>query len=601
MEGLRPAQLDLLARHRERALDVLLPAAAAFDGTMPLRATPAGTTLLGQERQLLISVAVSAAAAAVERRRFQGRRGAAGQVFVPDPADAFPAEVLAALRRRRLPFTAPDVELLLNLGTSTVERDVPPTGSFEPLSFAVAAARVFLGQHSAGAPVVASLGQAAAALGALELGPTNEGAALRRRIQALVAANTPGGLLDLSLLDPRDAWAKPTEEVLRDHAARWDGVQRLVALLARADTPRPTVWWRREAEALAEDYSRFGDVLRELLEPIVHIDLSTSGVAWPPGWLLAPSNETLARGATWATAALDEPWVVGLLGRLALRGAARAPHPRVTMPLSRKVAGAAVETLAAIGTSDAVAELRVLLGEIRHRELLRRIAVLVGEDDTATATRDERIRREKAREIRRKADPEPRRRQQLATRAVARELAPLLSAAGFVDNVGRTFWRDADDRVEALHCRAGHEGVTLELGIWFRFVPRLEEAPRRQARPRPAVPGCDLRANIATPLEELRQSGAAATAWFERWRPLSAVLRWLLVGKQSQEMYGPGAQGSPTHTLLTGYVARQLGEEKVARKRLASAAAHYRETLAAGGEEAERAAWVEQLEADAAR
>jgi hypothetical protein len=269
------------------------------------------------------------------------------------------------------------------------------------------------------------------------------------------------------------------------------------------------------------------------------------------------------------------------------------------MPLSHKLAGAAIDTLAAIGTQEAVAELHTLLGEIRRRDLLRRIAAAIGEDEAETRARDERIRREKESEIRRKADPAPRLRQQHATRSVRRELAPRLRAAGFADSVGRTFWRDADDRVEVLHCRADQDGdLSLELGIWLRFVPRPEEPRLHDGRPRPSVWECDLRATMTTSHEELREAGAATTAWFDRWRPLAAVLRWLLVGRESDDMFGPGRQGSPTHTLVTGYVARQLGEEKVARKRLASAAAHYRETLA---ETAGRAAWVEQLEADAAR
>ena len=86
---------------------------------------------------------------------------------------------------------------------------------------------------------------------------------------------------------------------------------------------------------------------------------------------------------------------------------------------------------------------------------------------------------------------------------------------------------------------------------------------------------CDLRGNVHTWYDELQAAGVTAERWFARWRPLSAVLRWLLVGKSSDMVFGPGAHGAPEHTLLTGYVARELGEESVARKRLARAAAHF--------------------------
>jgi hypothetical protein len=313
------------------------------------------------------------------------------------------------------------------------------------------------------------------------------------------------------------------------------------------------------------------------------------------------------KGATWATIAIDEPWVVPLLGRLALRGSAAAPHPAVTTALSYKVASASVEALAAIGTRDAQAELRTLLAELRRRDLLRRIAAVVGEAATETRARDERIRREKRRAVQRKAAAEPQQRQRLASQSVRRDLAPHLRAAGFADSAGRTFWRLLDDRVETLHCKAHAGGLTLELGIWFRFVPRPTRVAERDGRPRPPSHLCDLRGNIHTWHDDLPEAGANAERWFARWRPLPAVLRWLLVGRTSDAVFGPGAHGSPQHTLLTGYVARELGEEKVARKRLAEAAAFFRESFegrAATGvadDASEREAWVEQLEADAAR
>ncbi len=604
VEGLRPSQVDLLARHRERALDVLLPAAAAYEGNVRLRDTAEGQALLAQPPDLLVSVAMSSAAAAVERRRLQQSLASAGEVVQLEAADAFPGEVLRALRRRRLPFRPDDVVLLLDLGTSTLKRDRVFEQSFETVSLAVSAATQLLRGPKDRAPLLGALDRSVLAIDALELPPTSEAGELRRRIQALLAANVPGGMLDLSVLDARDAWATEAEEVLRRHSESWDGVQRLVALFARASGARPTAAWRSEATEAAEHCESFGALVEELLEPLLRIDLSTSGIPRPPGWLLAPGNEVIAKGAIWATAEIDEPWVVPLLGRLALRGAAPAPHAGVTTALSHKVAGAAIEALAARGTPEADTELRTLLAEIRRRDLLKRIAAIVGEEAPETRARDERIRREKRRAVQQKAAPDSADRQRLASHHVRRDLAPSLRAAGFADAAGRTFWRDRDDRVETLHCTADAEGLTLELGIWFRFVPRPTRVPERNGLPRPPVALCDLRGNVHTWYDELQAAGVTAERWFARWRPLSAVLRWLLVGKSSDMVFGPGAHGAPEHTLLTGYVARELGEESVARKRLARAAAHFRETLdvrEVGTIEAasEQEAWVERLEADA--
>jgi hypothetical protein len=66
-------------------------------------------------------------------------------------------------------------------------------------------------------------------------------------------------------------------------------------------------------------------------------------------------------------------------------------------------------------------------------------------------------------------------------------------------------------------------------------------------------------------------------------------------------------RGAPGHALLTGYVARELGESAVARRHLERAAAAYRaladERRARGAVEAapDLDAWVARLEADAAR
>ena len=601
MDRLGATQLDLLASHRGRSLDVLLPASAAYRGGTPLRDTPEGRAILGQPREMLVSIAISAAAAAVERRRLRGTEQGERPVFGFEAVDSFPAEVLSMLRRRRLPFSQGDVRLLLDLGTFALDRDLPIARTFEPLSFAVTAAERLLETQTASAPLLVAVERAGQSVEELGVTPRSRGGELRRRIRALGARQVPGGLLDLLIVDPRDAWAEPAKETLRTHAERWDGMQELVALLARARRTRPTEAWRREAAAIAGRYAGLGGLLRALLEPVVRIDLSSSGLASPPAWLLAPDNEAFVRGAVWATAELDEPWVVPLLGQLALRSAAPSPHPKVTIALSRPVAGAAVEALGMIGTPAAMRELRTLLAEIRRRDLLRRIAALVGEPLPETLERDERIRREKRRAVQQRADPEPKERQRAASTAVRRDLAPVLRRAGFATSAGRTFWREKGDRVEVVHCKAHSGGLTLELGLWFRFVPRRSPVSERDARPRPSAQSCDVLGNVHAWDGDLGAAGAKAEAWFGRWHELGTILRWLLVGSPSDVVHAQGPRGSATHALLTGYVAMELGETSVARRHLGLAAASYREQLDDRGARAARGEdeWVARLEADA--
>ena len=603
MDRLGATQLDLLARHRARSLDVLLTTSAAYRGGVRLRDTPDGKAILAQPREMLVSIAISAAAAAVERRRLQSAAGDR-KVFGFEAVDTFPAEVLSMLRRRHLPFTQGDVRLLLDLGTFALDRQ-PISRSLEPLSFAVIAAERLLDAETASAALLVALERAGQVIEALGVAPRSDSGTLRRRIRALIAAQVPGGMLDLLILDPRDAWAEPAKETLRTHAERLEGIQALFALLAQARGTRPTERWRREAASFAARYDGLGALLRALLEPVIRIDLSSSGIASPPAWLLAPDNEAFVRGAIWATAEVGEPWVVPLLGQLALRGAAPSPHPTVTIALSRPVASAAVETLGMIGTPEATRELHTLLAEIRRRDVLKRIAAIVGEPTPETHARDERIRREKRRAVQRRADPGPQERQRLATVAVRRDLAPPLRQGGFSDSAGRTFWRPLDDRIEVIHCKAHSGGLTLELGVWFRFVPRRAPVEERDGRPRPTAQTCDVLGNVHAWDGDLRVAGEKAEAWFARWRQLTAVLRWLLVGSPSDAVHTLGPRGSATHSLLTGYVAMQLDERAVARRHLGVAAASYREqsddrrSRQTRGDDPGWDAWVARLEADA--
>ena len=337
MDRLGATQLDLLARHRARSLDLLLTASAAYRSDVRLRDTADGKAILGQPPDMLVSVAISAAAAAVERRRLQSATGDR-KVFGFEAVDTFPAEVLSMLRRRRLPFSQGDVRLLLDLGTFALDRELPIARWLEPLSFAVTAAERLLDAETAPSSTLVAVERAGQAIEAVGVAPRSAGGTLRRRIRALTATQVPGGMLDLLILDPRDAWAEPAKEILRTHAERWDGTQALVALLAQARSARPTrgmearsrrdrrTLWRSGRAAASAPRARHPG--RSLLVRRRK----------PPCLALAPDNEVFVRGAIWATAEVGQPWVVPLLGQLALRGAAPSPHPTVTIALSRPVA-----------------------------------------------------------------------------------------------------------------------------------------------------------------------------------------------------------------------------------------------------------------------
>lgn len=147
--------------------------------------------------------------------------------------------------------------------------------------------------------------------------------------------------------------------------------------------------------------------------------------------------------------------------------------------------------------------------------------------------------------------------------------------------------------------------MTLELGIWFRFPPRPVAVPERNNQPRPSQFSCDIRGDVHAWHDDLVSAAGKAERWLGRWRPLSAVLHWLIEGERGEEAYGWGAPGSPLNSFLAGYVAREVGDLDVARDRLSVAAAGYRERLErdrgnrTNEVTPEWEAWVERLAADA--
>ena len=72
----------------------MLVASSAYRGTVRLRETSEGRVLLQEPPERLVSVGVSAAAAAVERRRLQEVAARENGVIRVESADVFPAQVL---------------------------------------------------------------------------------------------------------------------------------------------------------------------------------------------------------------------------------------------------------------------------------------------------------------------------------------------------------------------------------------------------------------------------------------------------------------------------------------------------------------------------
>lgn len=621
MEGLRDDQVERLAVHRARSRNVLdaLHDGVEVRGGFPDPDSPGFADLLRCESGLLASCAVSLLADEHERLRAvfeaaaesEDPHGDAQRALLEALAAAFEggthgvsvrytvgATALAKLPARRLPFSGADVELMLDLGLDHT--------TFWHVPFSVAAAERLLAIEPANPPVLGGLERAARRLAEdSKASYQPELRAARIRIRALLAANVPGGLLDLSVVEAGDGWAEPARAALASHAERWDGVQEVLAHFASARGSKPTKAWAGRMAQLFETHPEAASLSRELLELVLEIDLvaTPETVPWPPRWLLAPGNEALLKGAAWSLRLVRADWVVPLFGRLTLRGGARSPDDAVTTSLSASVASAAVDGLIVLGTDESHAELRMLLSELRRRDLLKRIAAALDESPAETAARDEVIRREKQRAVRAKADPRPAREQRNASTRVRSELAPRLWELGFTTRKGRTFWRHRSDRIDVVHV-ASHRGeLSVEVGVWFRAPRRSHPPPDHDGELCPDPVVCDLRAHVDA--DGLSQSAVEAETWFLHWDDPARVLSYLLSDEDEVKFIG-GAPGSPDRDGLIGYLAPLAGHPELAAEHLARAAGFFREQLETRRILAPRditpewEAWVEGLEADAA-
>jgi hypothetical protein len=543
MPPLREDQEALLAAHRARGAARLEEVVSGTPSGDPRR-SDAGQAVLEEGPELLVSVAVCAVEVQCERARAFLEQ-TPGKVLVVGARAAVPAMLLRVLRRRRLPWAPADVELLLDLAAGV---------SVTELAFAVAAAEQVLSKHPGEPRVYRALADAASALEEKRV----SGDAVRRvrqRIRALVAANAPGGLLDLTVLEEGDGWAAPAAAAARAHASRWEGTQALLSHLASARGTRPSDRWLARARELVEPPDG-GSLVRALLEPV-------PGLAGSP--LLTPANERIVCGAAWALGLVASDADVVLLHDVALACAGPA----------RVAARAAVEGLVLAGTHAATEALRGLLGEVSRVSVRERIAEVV--EPTAT----------------------PRRARSDSVRAFGATFLDALAARGFDERKSRECWRISPDRVEAISVRSERGVPLLDVGVTFA-------AAHGGRLGRVKVYYCDFRGMARVGEDEDAEAAVTRTLrWFEHWRP-AVVVDFVLSGEGVEDVAGFDSSGprgldTPRANTLVGYLAIEAGRPQLAGPALGRAAEYFRHVLEqTDPRDAELAALVERLEADAA-
>ncbi|MFY0408025.1 hypothetical protein [Solicola sp. PLA-1-18] len=370
------------------------------------------------------------------------------------------------LARLRLPWTAPTAAIAVE--------SVTRAGIFDDRRFALAlrGAREVCDAGRAEVLLVDALAHAIDRLDAVgdEHWRIKDMRGLARRA---LAAAAPPELLDLSLLVDGDEWVGPARDAVRDLDPAQ--VVPLVRALCALSTRKPSRRWLDQVE-LALEPAPARELLRRWLQ-----SASIAGVVpeWPGsrigdclGTLFVGTNADVVRAAAWATTRLaDSDWASESLGFLARRGAAHNGAPGFPEALSLKVSSAAVDALIA---RDGPADLRVLselLEDLQRRDLVKRIGATLDRRQEASQ-REEELRRTKARAVRQKASPVPRKARAAADSLLRHHLAPSLRAAGFVGGP-RTWRRIHDVRVDVIAISAGQDPVTgdnrvgLLYGVYF--------------------------------------------------------------------------------------------------------------------------------------
>lgn len=205
-------------------------------------------------------------------------------------------------------------------------------------------------------------------------------------VRSLIAETTPADLVDLSFIDTRDQWGTPLIDLVHRSPNPAATARALLHFRSPRGSRASKTWWASTSEAIASD-PHLAPVIGGALELVTTVDLTPAtserdGWDVPDEFLLAPTNETLGRGLTWATQLLEPTHqLCELLGRVTLRTAVMVwatPAHRMICP---KVAYAAVDSLVGFDTREANDQMAKLVEEIRFPILVRRIGEHLGESD----------------------------------------------------------------------------------------------------------------------------------------------------------------------------------------------------------------------------
>lgn len=327
-------------------------------------ATAAGERLLEQDDDTVRSALFAALAASdVE--------GSSGVVVLGGDdwlAHSAASELASGLARRKLSYTAEDVQLLLAYADGAAQ----PWTRFDRLRVAVAAAESFARDHGI-APVEKELRRALDRLDrSSDLGWETDRTRLLARLRKLVASSA-----GIELVSDADAWGKAARKLLASHGG--PGSAELVLHLSQATSgPTPSGKWVARGRELIGGVDGGEELVRQLLELAVGVPDGTRRVWGGNAYqYVVDENAVLLRGLIWAAGVIAADWAARVIGALAEHAA--SPFEGGYEERSMKMANAAVRQLGSLESDEALEVLAQLRGRIKHRSIRKQIEAALAE------------------------------------------------------------------------------------------------------------------------------------------------------------------------------------------------------------------------------
>jgi hypothetical protein len=186
----------------------------------------------------------------------------------------------------------------------------------------------------------------------------------------------------------------------------------------------------------------------------------------------------------------------------------------------------------------------------------------------------------------------------VVNKAIAKEIRPFLESVGFSGFLPRTSWRYHEDRIDVINFQsfnsylAASVGCTtysfsVNLGCYLLCIPDQFPIKEKGGHKRPEEYHCHFRGRLTRSflqkelertdtwfidgearylpqaISDVREQIAeVALPWFTRFADLREVLRILQFEDEDMTtLWGFGRNPSPIRSLMTGCVARALGDE----------------------------------------